>query len=90
MRLIVPVELPPDPVSCCAAQLLRVCKLPTLIAPVGITGVEATVMATSVTQEEPLLPHALTCRVCDPVPEATMASTDGAYTMVVSVLLSSE
>jgi len=64
-----------------------------LTASDGIADEEAvapTVMATSVTHEAPLLPHALTCRVWVPVPDATDVSTDVPLKTVVSVLLSRE
>jgi len=65
----------------------------TLIPPELVAaGVAAavTVMATSVTQAEPPLPHDLTCTVCAPVAAGTCALTDAPLTMVVSGLLSSE
>lgn len=48
------------------------------------------VMATSVTQTAPLSPQAFTCRVCLPAVADTVASIEVLFTIVVSVLLSSE
>ena len=56
----------------------------------GAAAVPATVMATSVTQEAPWLPHDFTCNTCAPVGAATAVFTEVAYTIVVLVLLSSE
>jgi hypothetical protein len=49
-----------------------------------------TTMATSETQEAPLLPHAFTCSVCGPELADTFAFTASAFTAVVFELLSSE
>ena len=49
-----------------------------------------TVMAKSVTQPAPPVPHDLTCSVCAPVDAGTCAFSDVALTMVVSALESSE
>ncbi len=72
---MLPLELPGPPASCVAFQLLRVWMLLTLFAlegmegpPLEVVGVlteppPLTVTATSATQEAPLLPQALTCKV---------------------------
>lgn len=57
---------------------------------VGAATAATTVMATSVTQEAPPVPHDLTCRVCAPVDAVTLASTELPLMMVVVGLLSSE
>jgi len=65
---IQPLELPGVPLSCTPIQLPIVCSELTLEEPLGTTDdVLVTLIATSVTQTPPALPHAFTCRVWPPV-----------------------
>ena len=93
--LVDPLAPPLPPVSWLADQLPMLWMLLTLTASEGASEVSGvppppTVMATFVSQDAPLSPHAFTCSVCAPPAAETSAFTDVLSTMVVLELLSSE
>ena len=84
-ELALATRLKGDPTCAPTPGLLTV--MPSLL-PFDVDSV--TVMATSVSQAAPPLPHALTCSVWAPTDAGTCALRDAPATMVVSLLSSSE